>query len=317
MKKVILISLLLVFSFAAHAQLNIGAPGAIKPSSFKKSDMELFRAATTYFVMRESDKPNQQKIESMLKEVWKFNKIEVIDFDQYKKAAGNTNVLFFGLRSYNYNSQYVANADLFGQYASSSDVYIQLWRNLEAKREAHLEEQVLARIEVRYPYDLEKELKARMSLDAFEYICKGDMKVAEWAPGFLKNYLQVINRCLVENTTRWKFESEVDKEQIKNLKKETLYVDEAVMKKTDSREKESPFKSYPGKYEMIKTEDLANKILESENAFYYLRVYIFGTDKVTTVVNSKTGAFIYSDYKGQAYFFKEKDIKNLAEAMGK
>ena len=130
MKKTILINLLILHAYVANAQINIGAPGAIKPSTFKKSDMAEFQASTTYFVMRDSDKTQQAKIESILKEIWKFNKIELIDFDQYKKSANKANSIFFGMRSYNYNYNYVKNADIYGKYTENTDLYRQLWRNL-------------------------------------------------------------------------------------------------------------------------------------------------------------------------------------------
>ena len=65
------------------AQINIGNPGAIKPTSFKNKDIELYKTLTTYFVIREGDKENQTAIENILKQVWTFNKFEVIDFDRY------------------------------------------------------------------------------------------------------------------------------------------------------------------------------------------------------------------------------------------
>ncbi|MEO8150151.1 MAG: hypothetical protein ABI723_21130 [Bacteroidia bacterium] len=317
MKKTVLFYFLFLFTFAANAQINIGAPGAIKPSTFKKSDMEFFQSATTYFVMRESDKPQQAKIESILNEVWKFNKIKLIDFDQYKKTAHDANSIFFGLRSYNYNYQYVTNADIFGKYTQSTTVYVQLWRNEPVKKEGQLEEQIIARINAKFPYAKNKLLADFISIEAFEHLCKEDINVPEWNLGVLKNYLQIINQCMVNNKSRWVFSSDVDKEQIKNLKKETLFIDDRVKNLYDSRAKESPLESYPYKHEFISMTDLSNKILESETPFYYMIVYIQGTDKMTNVVNSKTGAIIYSDYKGQAYFFKDKDVKNLVEEIGK
>ncbi len=317
MKKGLLSCLCILIVFSVSAQINIGAPGAIKPSGFKKSDMEEFHTATTYFVLRESDKEQQSKIETLIRDVWKFNKFEVIDFDRYKSIANKENSIFLGLRSYNSSRDYVSNADLFGKYAQFTEVYIQLWRNLEVKKENHLEEQVLARIEVNLPWANYDDLKQRISIDAFEFLCKGTVKIPEWNWGLLKNYLQEINRCLIDNKPRWRFASDVDKTQIKNLQHETLFVEDRIMKRLDAREKETPFENYSGKHIEISMADLGNKILESEATFYYMIVYLQGSDKMTTVVNSKTGEFIYSDYRGQSNFFKPKDIKALVEKIEK
>lgn len=317
MKNNFLVFLLSLFVCSANAQLNIGAPGAMRPSSFSKKEMETFKASTTYFVMREKDKAQQTKIEEVLKGIWNYNKIEVIDFDAYKKIANNANAIFFGLRSYNSNAEYVSSADLFGKYATYTKVYIQLWQNLEVKKEGHLEETIIARIETTYPWKGADALKERISIEAFEYLCKNEINIPEWNLGILKNYLQVINQCMNTNTTRWKFEGTVDKEQITKLQNETLYVNDAVLKTLDPRETESPLKSYTYKYEMINVDDLGAKILSSEKPFYYLMVYKNISEKITTVVNSKTGEFIYTQYKGMAYYFKEKDILNLLNAISK
>jgi len=159
---------------------------------------------------------------------------------------------------------------------------------------------------------LYQELGARVSIDAFEYLCKTDVDVQEWSWGFLKNDLQVINSCLVANKSRWRFESEVDKANIGKLNSQTLFVSSDVKNYYDTREKEDPFEKYAGKkIEMIEPKALSDKILNSETPFYYMKVYKPGSDKMVTIINSATGEFLYSEYSGQAYFFKDKDVKEL------
>ena len=298
---------------AASAQINIGTPGAIKPANFKKKDIELYKSLKTFFVLRDSDKDNRLKIEAMLKAVWTFNKFEIIDFDQYKTMKDDGNALFFGLRNYNESSDYTSNSDLFGKYAQSSVLRIQLWRNLPKENPQLLNEDVLAYIHLGPSWKMSNELRERISIDAFEYLCKTDTAVKEWSWGFLKNYLQEINRRLEANESRWRFESEVDKANIGKLNSQILFVCSDVKNLYDSREKEDPFEKYTGKkIEMIDPQALSDKIMNSETPFYYMKVYKTGGDKMVTIINSATGEFLYSDYSGMAYFFKDKDVKELS-----
>ncbi len=312
MRKNLFCFVFLLNTLLSFGQINIGSPGAIKPSDFSKKDYGLFQASTTFFIIRENDKEILPQIESILREVWKFNKYEIIDFDKYKSIAKNPNCLFFGLRSYNRSFDYVSNADLFGKYTQSTELFIELWRNTEVEKENHIYEQVLAYVDCGTPWSVTKILGEKVNIDAFEYICKGKEVYKEWNWGLLKNYLQEINRCMVDNKPRWKFASGYDKENIGKLNSETLYVVENVKDYYDTREKKSPFEIYAGKkIEMISIADLGEKILTSEKPFYYMFVYKNSNDKMTTIINSKTGKFLYSDYKGLSYFFKDKDVKEL------
>ena len=312
MRKILLLSAFVSVFMIGKAQINIGNPGAIKPTSFKNKDIELYKTLTTYFVIREGDKENQTAIENMLKQVWTFNKFQVIDFDRYKTMTENENAIFFGLRNYNSSSDYTSNSDLFGKYAQYSSLSIQLWRNLKKEKPQLLNEDVLAYINLGTHWRMSKELQQRVSLDAFEYICKTDTIVKEWSWGYLKNYLQEINRHLEANKPRWRFESEVDKENISKLNSQILYVSSDVKDQYDRRAKEDPFTEYKGKkIEMISPGDLSEKILNSEIPFYYMKVYMPSSDKIITIINSATGEYLYSDYSGMAYFFKDKDVKEL------
>jgi hypothetical protein len=312
MMKFLLTAICLILNLTLNAQINIGNPGAIKPTNFKTKDIEFYKTLTTYFVIRENDKDDQATIENILKQVWTFNKYEVIDFDRYKTMVENENAIFFGLRNYNTSSEYTSNSDLFGKYAQSSSLKIQLWRNLKKEKPQLLNEDVLAYIDLGTHWRMSNELTQRVSLDAFEYICKTDTIVKEWSWGYLKNYLQEINRHLVDNKPRWRFESDVDKENISKLNTEVLYVSSDVKAKYDGRAKEDPFADYKGKkIEFISPAELSEKILKSDKPFYYMKVYMPSMDKIVTIINSATGEYLYSDYSGMAYFFKDKDVKEL------
>lgn len=315
MKNLLLIAILACFIISTNAQISVGPPGAIKPTDFKKKDLEEMRSSTTCFVIREIDKEQLATIEKILKEVWTFNKYEIIDFDQYLTLAKKPGKLFFGLRSYNRSSEYVKSADLYGKYTQSTEMYIQLWKNGTEAKPNNIDETVMAVMSVPTAYGLYNALKEIQTLDAFSLLCKSDVVIPEWNWGFLKNNLQVINNCLVENKPRWNFASDVDKKEIGNLVSQKLYVNENSIKSVDKRESGKPFDKYPYKTEIISSQDLGKKIVESATPFYYFMVYYDGTDKIVAVRNSATGSFVYSKYKGLAYFIKAKDIEALADEI--
>ena len=79
-------------------------------------------------------------------------------------------------------------------------------------------------------------------------------------------------------------------ENISKLNTQALWVSSDIKNSYDSRAKEDPFEKYAGKkIEMISPSDLSAKILDSAIPFYYMKVYMGGTDKIITIINSATG----------------------------
>ena len=80
------------------------------------------------------------------------------------------------------------------------------------------------------------------------------------------------------------------------------------------KERDNPdklFEKYKYKYKWITKEDLSEKILNSEEDFYYLMYLQVNSEKYINVVNGKTGDFIYRDYETLTYNIKKNDIKRL------
>jgi len=317
MKGYFLLVATFLFVSSTFAQIRVGTPKIGKMANFKLEEWENYKTLKTYFVIRESDKKNRDLIESILQEVWKFNQYEIIDFDQYKLMPEDGSAIFFGLRNYNTNVQYTPNSDLAGKFAQSNNLKIQLWRNLPNKKHELITEDVLACMIVTSPTspNFRSELLKRRTADAFEYVCKSNEVVQEWDWGFLKNNLQLIERHLRANESRWEFKSEVEKEKTYDLKSEILYVPSNIDWYYESNNA-SPFEKYSGKeIVFISPKDLSNKILNSGTKFYYLQLLMLENEKVVTVINSVSGEYIYSEYSILSHFFCEKDIKELNKAI--
>ena len=107
--------------------------------------------------------------------------------------------------------------------------------------------------------------------------------------------------------------------EMKNLKKEVLYVPEYVLTKfnkftgdeTVKHDEKDIFVDYKLKYQLISADELNQKILEEATSFYYLIYIKSSTDKYISVINSLTGELIYSAYTPASYNIKSEDLKEL------
>ncbi|WP_237274670.1 hypothetical protein [Tenacibaculum ovolyticum] len=147
-----------------------------------------------------------------------------------------------------------------------------------------------------------------------------------YKPGFLKNYFQKINTQLTKNEKYWLYGSDHTNE-IKELKNKTLYIPKYLdikfhpFKGTESSEGDERIKKllekYQHKYEVIKANDISEKIMNNEE-FYYLRYVRMNTDRFIQIVNSKNGEIIYREYiHGMSYNLKSKNFKKLNKTIFK
>ncbi len=134
-------------------------------------------------------------------------------------------------------------------------------------------------------------------------------------PGFLKNYIQVLNNLLASNKTLKLKTNYYDVSKLQKLKDDTLFVPKFVLKGlkvsssldqanntltatvTPTKNKSADlFKDYQFTYKMISSKKLSTKIIESENPFYYLMFVNEVYSRYITIVDSQTGEIIYCQY---------------------
>lgn len=139
--------------------------------------------------------------------------------------------------------------------------------------------------------------------------------------GMLKNYFQNVND-LIEKESYFDLKEVSKSPELKNLKKEILYVpdynkvtykpskfvDEAISEKGLS----GLFQDYKGKYEFISSSALDAKILSGE-PIYYLRYVRVNSRKYFQVVNAKSGEAIYKEFAAGmgTYNIESQDFKDL------
>ncbi|WP_445712286.1 hypothetical protein [Flavobacterium sp.] len=137
--------------------------------------------------------------------------------------------------------------------------------------------------------------------------------------GFLKNYLQFIQKNLKANWYSCIIASEYDKEEMKKLSKTTLYIPDYIKIQYngwtgEDKENEKPndlFKDYDFEYEWISSKDLNKKIFSTKEDFYYLMYTKINSTKIISIINGKTGDIIYTDFQSLSYQLKPKDLKKI------
>jgi hypothetical protein len=80
---------------------------------------------------------------------------------------------------------------------------------------------------------------------------------------------------------------------------------------------EDLFEDYKLKYQLVSTKKLNDNIVNDPSGFYYLLYVKSSTDKFVSVINSRTGEIIYSDYTPVKYNLKPGDLKDLYKKIMK
>lgn len=158
--------------------------------------------------------------------------------------------------------------------------------------------------------------------------------------GYLKNYLQKINKCISEDRNYWLYENDFDVE-LKNLATRKLFVPEHILYESASfyppnvpfvsrrndnipdrkiKVIEKLFEKYEFDYVKIEEQELNQKILEGEELYYLNYVPTMGGERFLQIINSKTGKDVYREYLTSFTFnigVNEKNIKRLNKKIKK
>ncbi|WP_320815343.1 hypothetical protein [Flavobacterium sp.] len=306
----IYIIFLLFFSFS-FSQVSVSRSHRGLFKDLKKEDYKEIKKRKTIFVI---DSFDEIKFEEMLKTFWDLNKYEVLSREKYEEnkekyisedysifefsgllvtitsqSGMTTEYLYLNYNYFYYTDVKVNNGKIKFDKTEVASVFFSgdadsMWNIISTLKYGNLQNQL-------YNYQL----------------------------GYMKNYLQFIQKNLKDDWYSWTFASDYDKKVVKKLSKTTLYIPSYINTKyngwdgTDT-EREDPnelFKKYEYKYEWISNEDLNNKILNTKEDFYYLMYTKINSSKLVSVVNGKTGEIIYRDYQSMSYQLKQKDLKEI------
>lgn len=150
----------------------------------------------------------------------------------------------------------------------------------------------------------------------------GGGRIRGWGPGVLSNKIQQLTALLEEGKVNKYYKPDTEKAQLVHLKTESLLIPDYCLIYFNSRtgdeskriDLEELMMDYDYPYELVSTEELNNRILTGEQA-YYLQYVKIVSNKYIEVVNSTTGAIIYSDAVNVSYNIKTQNLKSISKAV--
>ncbi len=292
--------LCLFFSNLSQAQLEIS----------NIAHFEDLKNTTTIVFMPASDTAKHLTYRKVLEKYWKLTPLKFISYNQYvqhKNKKGYSYLLFGDDRVSNGTS-------------TSSYVYLELWMwatpdgTWENKKK-----RLLARMEL-YP---DTETTYDPSL-IYDYRFDTDGHIFNWSPGMLKNYIQMFQEHILQQQARKQMKYEVDTDGLLALKNQTLYIPDYCLRsfnsnleETGTQDAESLMQRYPYKYEVIRNDELSEKILQTGSPLYYLLFVRSNADKYVAVVEAKSGKIIYSRFRPISYNLRAGDLRRLDKAIQK
>lgn len=289
------------------------------------SEIAKIKSGTTYIAMKD---PNSVKVKdyiNVFKSYWTISKFEFIKYSEIEQLISPENS-FLTIGGYETNTQFINLYDngsqKHGINYSNTHIYLELWTCDEEYFQSKKKKKKFG--------NSDKIQVARMELftdfgtlnnpdNLFQSDYDGNGHIRNWGPGILKNYIQSLMNYLNKSEKLTLYSGMFNAEEMKNLKKEVLYVPEYVLIKfnkfsgneTKKHDEMDIFKDFKLKYKIISTDELNQKILADKTSFYYLIYVKSSTDKFINVVNSLTGEIIYSMYSPMSYNINSGDLKAL------
>jgi hypothetical protein len=311
---------ILLSSYSTHAQIQVGSATSTKgPGKISKENMKRFKQSTTYFVLQEKDYNNIDAFQKAIEKVWNVTPFKIILPSEMSNLDANKSSFFFfgGFVTIRQSSR-TSTVHTHMSY----DLYM-----LTPNKKGNLHQEIFGKFMLhldgdsyRYVTKYSNGSNKKFSEKVIPYLYK-EAKMNNWSPTMIAGYLKVINDGLKEEKLRSVFEEYIDKDEIKQLQNNILYIPDYVNIKynmftgaeKDTEEDEDDLKSaykFPSQY--ISVSDLENKIAQENNNLYYLSYIKSSTDKYVSIFNSKTGKLLYTNYTPVSYNFKFKDLKRIS-----
>lgn len=324
MKK-LLYALLISVSGQAQAQIHIGSNEIAvmnKPGGIGKETLAAFKKTTTLFTLPYSDYVDVALFEKAIQAVWTITPFKIIRPDELSNYTNKAGFSIFSFGGYMMNR-----GSGGGPTASSLHMTYDLWMPGLKKKS---KQEFLARVQLHT--DTETFITAirnsgkrndDFSRHMLNYLYN-DALIYNWGPGFLKGYLKKINDQLVAHKERGPFSEETDKQALRSLLTDTLFIPDYVLLKTNAITGEETFesteededlkKAYPYPVKVLNSRELNQRIVDSKQPFKYLVYTRSSTDKFINVFESN-GKLLYARYVKISYNFKNKDLSKLAKTI--
>ena len=319
-KYLFIVLFVLISIVQSHAQINVGPIAQVNKKGnqdFNAKNLIKLKNSTTYFVYRDSDKDSLEKWKKVLDSTWTLTKLKYISFTKFLFLRPSDTTSFLSIEGY-----HVVQKTENGTLSENSHFYLTLNMGRTLLGRSKLQ---FCRIEL-YPtaetYKKASELITGFGSSKMLAYLYSDATLHNWNLGFLKNSLQMVQSQLLKTETVWIF-GDAHSPNLKEVPKDTLYIPDYTLIKFNKwnmdeskRHKiEDLMKKYPFPYKLVSVQELNSLILDPEREIHYLSYIKSSTDKYVSVINSRTGEFVYREYTPITYNIKPKDLAKLASKI--
>lgn len=269
---------------------------------------ELLRSSITVIPMPNKNTEASEQFKEVFDKYWTFSKIKYVsysEFKSYEKTPGYSCFKFYG-----YTSSEKGNR-----------LFFSLWLNevKNKKKNKGCREIRIAKVSLYVDHALQKNPQ---NVYREDYDLGG--RVKNWTPGFLKNYLMIIQNYLKKKKIRRYFKPIVIKKNLQKLKNSALYLPDYVLVRPvinsspviDENGKEL-MKEYKGEYNILSSKELSDKILNTDEEFYYLIHVNIYTEKYIAIIEAKSGEILYYVKRAMSYSINYKDFLSIRKEMNK
>ena len=277
------------------------------------SQFEKFKSGTTYVIIKDTNNIQAQKFMSIYRNFWYFNQIKFIplkDVSNYKSE----NCMFISINSMTISSKNKKNTNIFLTFWAFDTKTV----NSKSTNIDFVKQVQLGRIDL---YTDFVTLDSPSKISTYKY--SGNNHFRNWGLGYLKNYLQEFQRLISLKNNVALTKSKHNELQLSFLKNKILFVPEYLFTKFDHKTGSEEdfvdeiwlFENYAGKYKVLSSKELNNKILTDKHPFYYLQYVKSGSNKFVYIVNSHTGEIVYHKQSNRSYNLEQKDIDRITEKI--
>lgn len=304
----------------ANAQIQVGsATQSAGPGKISSEEIDKFKQSTTYFVLQEADYEQHDDFQKAIAKVWTVTPFQIIKQEEMSKLDKNKSSFFFfggfvtvrrGQSTTTYHPH--LSYDLF---MLSKNKKGKTEQNLLGKVMLHLDSKSMNYV-LRYANGNNKNFSEKVTPFLYR-----EATMPNWTPHMLSGYLKVINDGLTTGSLRSMFDEYTDKEGIKALRDQTLYIPDYVNtkfnmftgaeKETESDEGDDN-SSYAFGNKYLDAKAIEPTAAGQNKAYAYLSYIKSSSDKFVSVFDGATGKLLYTAYTPMSYNFKSKDLKRIA-----
>lgn len=332
------------------SQINVGSKSwhvTRKAGEFKSDEIQLLKnAEKTVFVYKDSDIEYLEELKAMLSSAWTITDLEFVHYSdiytrdhEYEEGIAywtpklHTKVLYredqremrTEVGRYYYYFLYlaivhqgewkpIARIELFPEF----DFYL---RAMELKEKPN----VVKKFFLGDQFNRGKEGVKNTKM--MQYLLS-EGTTYNWNPLYLKNAFQFIQKQFDKEEEHWMFE-EREEEELAALQTDTLYVPAYAKtlyngfkeKSAEERQRlmDEAFEKYPYAYKVVEMDEIMRLAEVRSEPVYYLSYLKCNQDKHLSIMEAKSGSWLYYEYRGGKKFpwIKSKDISKLSKAIKK